>query len=312
MHPRKLESRILQAVNFANRDFNLLEEGDRILVAMSGGKDSYALMWALGRMQASLPQKFDIVAYHLDQGQPGHDVKPLERYMTTLGVPFEIEFQDTYTRVIAMTEPGKIYCAWCSRFRRAILYRAAKRHGCNKVALGHHRDDLVETFLLNAFFSGQLKSMPARLVSDKGREQIIRPLVYVGENDLKELAEHKEFPIMPCSLCGSQDKERKAIKRMLDELSVKHPRIRTSMLAALGNVRKTHLLDKSINPLHRGSEPVAMREGLGVNDDDGESDEDNEDASACDHSHTQSQNHDQGLGDDSDTDTALVQIGVRL
>ena len=250
MHPRKLESRILQAMNLANRDYGLLDSGDRILVAVSGGKDSYGLLWGLLKLQAALPGKFEILAYHLDQGQPGHDTKPIERHLAALGVRFEIEYQDTYTRVVSMTEPGKIYCAWCSRFRRAILYKAAKRNGCNKVALGHHRDDLIETFLLNAFFSGQLKSMPARLVSDHGGEQVIRPLVYVGESELKELAVHKEFPVVPCQLCGSQDKERKAVKRMLEELSVKHPRIRTSMLAALTNVRRTHLLDKSINPLY--------------------------------------------------------------
>ncbi|MBN1962882.1 MAG: tRNA 2-thiocytidine(32) synthetase TtcA [Deltaproteobacteria bacterium] len=249
MHPRKLESRILKAVNLANRDFNLFEAGDRILVAMSGGKDSFALLWAISRLQAALPQKFEIVAYHLDQGQPGHNVKPLEQYLKEFGVPFEIEFQDTYSRVIKMTEPGKVFCAWCSRFRRAILYKAARKHGCNKVALGHHRDDLVETFLLNAFFTGQLKTMPPRLVSDKGAEQVIRPLVYVGEEDLFELVKHKEFPIMPCSLCSSQNKERKAVKQLLTDLSQKYPRIRTSILAALGRIRKTHVLDKTINPL---------------------------------------------------------------
>ena len=253
MHPRKLESRILQSMNLANRDFGLVTEGDRILVAMSGGKDSYGLMWGLMKMRAAMPFDFDLVAYHLDQGQPGHNPKPLEEHMKGLGLPYEIEYQDTYSRVVAMTEPGKVYCAWCSRFRRAIVYKAARRHGCNKVALGHHRDDLIETFLLNAFFSGQIKAMPPRLLSDAGSEQVIRPLVYVGESELVELAQHHAFPVMPCSLCGSQDKERKAIKRLLEELSERYPRLRTSMLAALGNVRRTHLLDKGINPLYAGA-----------------------------------------------------------
>jgi len=263
MHPRKLESRILQNVHKANRDFGLVQGGDRVLVAMSGGKDSYGLLWALQKVQAALPDKFEIFAYHLDQGQPGHDPKPLESHLRELGVPYEIEYQDTYSRVVAMTEPGKVYCAWCSRFRRAIIYKAARRNGCNKVALGHHRDDLIETFLLNAFFSGQLKSMPPRLKSDDGSEQVIRPLVYCAEAELRELAEHKKFAVMPCTLCGSQDKERKAVKRLLEELSAKYPRIRTSMLAALANVRKTHLLDNSINPLFGATLAAALPSSLG-------------------------------------------------
>ncbi len=263
MHPRKLESRILQAVNLANRDYGLIKGGDRILVAMSGGKDSYGLLWALLKLRAAAPDKFEVFPFHLDQGQPGHDTTPIKRYLDELGMPYEIEYQDTYTRVVAMTEPGHVYCAWCSRFRRAILYKAARRNGCNKVALGHHRDDLIETFLLNAFFSGQLKSMPPRLVSDDGSEEVIRPLAYVSENELVELAQHKQFPIMPCQLCGSQDKERKAVKRLLEELTVKYPRIRTSMLAALGNVRKTHLLDKGINPLYGANLPAVLPHSLG-------------------------------------------------
>lgn len=263
MHPRKLESRILQNVNRANRDFGLVTGGDRILVAMSGGKDSYGLLWALQKLRAAAPDKFEIFAYHLDQGQPGHDPKPLEAHLKALGLSFEIEYQDTYSRVVAMTEPGKVYCAWCSRFRRAIIYKAARRNGCNKVALGHHSDDLIETFLLNAFFSGQVKSMPARLKSDDGSEQVIRPLVYCSEAELRELALHQKFAIMPCQLCGSQDKERKAVKRLLEELSAKYPRIRGSMLAALGNVRKTHLLDKSINPLFGAALAAALPSSLG-------------------------------------------------
>jgi tRNA 2-thiocytidine biosynthesis protein TtcA len=263
MHPRKLESRILQAMHRANREFGLIRGGDRILVAMSGGKDSYGLLWGLQQMNAALPDKFELVPYHLDQGQPGHDTTPLKSYLEALGLPFEVEYQDTYTRVVAMTEPGKVYCAWCSRFRRAIIYKAARRNGCNKVALGHHRDDLVETFLLNAFFSGQIKSMPARLQSDDGSEQVIRPLVYVAEKELVELSQHKAFPIMPCQLCGSQDKERKAIKRLLEELTAKYPRLPTSMLAALGNVRKTHLLDKSINPMYGATLTAALPTSLG-------------------------------------------------
>ncbi len=264
MHPRKLESRILQAVNLANRDFNLLAEGDRVLVAMSGGKDSYALMWALQKLRAAAAYDFELVAYHLDQGQPGHNPEPIETYMKGLGVPYEIEYQDTYTRVVEMTEPGKVYCALCSRFRRAIVYKAARRHGCNKVALGHHRDDMLETLMLNLFFSGQLKSMPPKLRSDDGTQILLRPLVYVPETELVMLSEQQKFPILPCRLCGSQDSERKAVKQLLEELSVRYPRLRTSMLAAMGNVRKSHLLDTSLNPLYAREVSPATLEQLPV------------------------------------------------
>ncbi len=258
MHPRRLEARILKSVNLANREFGLLKEGDRVLVALSGGKDSYGLMWALKRLRAAAPYRFDLVAFHLDQGQPGHDTSPIDGYMRSLEVPYEIEYQDTYTRVVEKTEEGKVYCSLCSRFRRAILYRAALRHGCNKVALGHHRDDLVETLLLNLFFSGQLKSMPPRLLADNGHLELIRPLAYVAESELLELSDHHGFPVVPCRLCGSQDGQRKAVKQLLAELTARYPRLPTHMLAALGNVRRTHLLDKSINPLYNGeSVPLA-------------------------------------------------------
>ncbi len=250
MHPRRLEYRILRSFSQANRDFGLVTEGDRILVAMSGGKDSYALMWALMKLKASAEYSFDLVGYHLDQGQPGHDVSPIKGHLEQLGVPFEIEYQDTYTRVVEMTEAGKVYCALCSRFRRAIVYAAANRLGCNKVALGHHRDDMIETLLLNLFHSGQLKSMPPKLRSDDGKQMVIRPLTYVPETELVELAEQQRFPIMPCRLCGSQDSERKAVKELLEQLSARYPRMRQSMLAAMGNVRKTHLLDPKLNPLY--------------------------------------------------------------
>lgn len=253
MHSRRLESRILKATNLANRRFGLLAEGDRILVAMSGGKDSYGLLWALQKLQAATPYKFELVPYHLDQGQPGHDTSPIDGYLRALGVPYEIEKQDTYSRVIEMTEPGKTYCAVCSRFRRAIIYKAARRHDCNKVALGHHREDLLETLLLNMFFEGKMKTMPPHLISDEGNDRVIRPLCLVPESELIELATQKAFPIMPCNLCGSQEKERKAMKRLLEELTLRYPRVKTSMLASLGNVCKTHMLDPVLNPLYTDS-----------------------------------------------------------
>jgi tRNA 2-thiocytidine biosynthesis protein TtcA len=261
MHPTRLHSRISKALNQANRDFGLIGEGDRILVALSGGKDSYGLLWALQRLQAAASFKFDLVCYHLDQGQPGHDPSPLEAHMQRAGLPYEIEYQDTYTRVVEKTQPGKIFCSLCSRFRRAILYKAAVRHTCNKVALGHHRDDLIETLLLNIFFSGQIKAMPARLVSDKGHLEVIRPLCYVPEEELVELAEQQEFVIMPCQLCGSQEAQRKYIKNLLQQLSAHSPHVKGNLLAALGNVLPTHLLDRALNPLFTGDVNAALELG---------------------------------------------------
>lgn len=249
MNVKRTERRILKGIYSANKDFNLIEAGDRILVAVSGGKDSYALLWGLLTIKAKAPFDFDIVAFHLDQGQPGHDTRPIENHFKALGIEYEIEFQNTYSRVIEKTLPGKIYCSLCSRFRRAILYKGATRHGCNKLALGHHRDDLIETLLLNILFSGQIKAMPPRLVADNGDHVLIRPLCYVTEDDLRDLAVLHEFPIIPCNLCGSQEAQRKYIKNLLTELSEHSPHIKGNILNALGNVSLSHLLDKRHNPV---------------------------------------------------------------
>lgn len=246
----------MKAVGRASTDFALIEPGDKLLVAVSGGKDSYAMLWALQRLKAKAPFELDLVAYHLDQGQPGHDVAPIEEHLRETGVPYEIEVQDTYTRVVEKTEPGKIYCSLCSRFRRAILYKAANRHGCNKVALGHHADDLIETVMLNMFFSGQIKAMAPRLISDDGAQQVIRPLAYVPESELIELAELHQYPIVPCKLCGSQEKQRQAIKTMLREMDERYPemRIKPSILASLSNIKPSHLLDSKLNDLYSKAE----------------------------------------------------------
>ncbi len=261
MHAKRLEQRILKAVNLANRNFGLIGDGDRLLVALSGGKDSYGLLWALNHLRSAAVFKFDLVLYHLDQGQPGHDTSPIEAHMQATGLPYEVEYQDTYTRVIEKTEPGKIYCSLCSRFRRAILYKAARRHNCNKVALGHHREDLIETLLLNIFFSGQIKSMPARLQSDSGDEQVIRPLCYVPESEMVELAQLYEFPIVPCRLCGSQEAQRKFIKGMLADLNERFPHLKGNMLASLGNLHTSHLLDNAHNPLFVGDVQAELELG---------------------------------------------------
>jgi tRNA 2-thiocytidine biosynthesis protein TtcA len=250
MHAKRLEQRILRAMIKANRDYRMIDQGDKVLVALSGGKDSYVMLWALMQLKASAEFEFDIVAYHLDQGQPGHNTSPIEEHLKNLGVAYEVEYQDTYTRVVEKTEPGKIYCSLCSRFRRAILYKAALRHGCNKVALGHHKDDIIETLLLNMFYAGQLKGMPPRLWSDKGNQEVIRPLCYIDESDLAALAQLHAYPILPCNLCGSQEAQRKYIKNLLQTLEQNNPHIKGNILHALSNVKPTHLMDKKLQPLY--------------------------------------------------------------
>lgn len=246
MHPKALEGRLMKAVGQANRDFELIEPNDRILVALSGGKDSYGMLWLLQKLRAQAPFDFELVLYHLDQGQPGHDTSPIEAHMVASGLPYEVEYQDTYTRVVQLTQPGKIYCSLCSRFRRAILYKAAIKHNCNKIALGHHRDDLIETLLLNILFAGQIKGMPVKLTSDKKTHQVIRPLAYVPEEELIALSEQEKFHIVPCRLCGSQLKQRHYVKNLLKDLQAHSPHIKGNILNALGNVLPSHLLDKKL------------------------------------------------------------------
>ena len=247
MHPKRLESRVLRAMHQANREFSLIEKGDRVLVALSGGKDSYAMAWGLQAMQRAAPFDLGLVLYHLDQGQPNHDTKPIESFMLSTGLPHEIEYQDTYTRVLELTQPGKIYCSVCSRFRRAILYKAAARHGCNKVAIGHHADDLIETLLLNILYAGQIKAMPPKLRSQAGPEELIRPLVYVPESELIELAQLHEYPVVPCNLCGSQQAQRSFVKGLVKELSERSHHIRGNLLNSLSNVVPSHLMDTRLN-----------------------------------------------------------------
>jgi len=262
MHHKRLESRILKATNQAIRDFSLVKPGDRILMAMSGGKDSYGMLWAFQQIQAAAPFDFELVAYHLDQGQPGHDTAPIETHLKSTGLPYEIEFQDTYTRVVEKTEPGKIYCSLCSRFRRAILYKAATRHGCNKVALGHHRDDLIETLILNIFFAGQIKSMPPRLKSKEGTHELIRPLCYVPEEELLELSNIMHFPVVPCKLCGSIEAQRVFVKNLLKDLSKTQPHLKGNILHAIGNIVPSHMMDKTLHPFFESETQT-----LGVDED---------------------------------------------
>ena len=254
----ELERRLLRDVGRAIGDHGLIESGDRIMVAMSGGKDSYALCVLLEALQKRAPIRFDLVAVHLDQGQPGYDGAPLRDWLAADGVPHKILHENTYAVVTDKIPEGKTYCSLCSRLRRGILYRAAGELGCNKIALGHHRDDALETLLLNLFFGGKLATMPPKLTSDDGRFVVIRPLAYVAEADLAAFAAERRFPILPCKLCGSQDEaQRKQMKALLTELEEKHPNLRATMLAAMGNVNPSHLLDKKLFPSHDGTTVAA-------------------------------------------------------
>ena len=242
----KLEKRLCRQVGEAIVDYNMIEEGDKVMVCMSGGKDSYAMLDILLKMQARAPISFELIAVNLDQKQPGFPADVLPKYLTQLGVKFRIETQDTYSIVKEKVPEGKTMCSLCSRLRRGILYRVAGELGCNKIALGHHRDDILQTFFLNMFFGCKRKSMPPKLVSDGGDHMVIRPLAYVAEKDLVRWAAYRQFPIIPCTLCGSQDGlQRQVVGEMLREWEKKFPGRIENMFAALQNVVPSHLLDHS-------------------------------------------------------------------
>ena len=243
----KLAKRLRRLVGAAIADFGMIEAGDRVMVCLSGGKDSHALLDILLRLREKAPIAFEIVAVNLDQRHPGFPEHVLPEYLRGLGVPFHIEVQDTYSVVKRVIPEGKTMCGLCSRLRRGVLYRVASELGATKIALGHHRDDIMETFFLNLFHGGKLKSMPAKLRSDDGRHVVIRPLAYVEEADLEAYAALREFPIIPCDLCGSQDQlQRKQVKAMLREWERRHPGRLESIFNALGNVAPSHLLDRSL------------------------------------------------------------------
>jgi tRNA 2-thiocytidine biosynthesis protein TtcA len=260
----KLEKRLCREVGRAIVDYNMIEEGDKVMVCVSGGKDSYGLLDVLLKLKARAPIHFDIVAVNLDQKQPGFPEEVLPRYLSDLGVDFHIENQDTYSIVKRVIPEGKTTCGLCSRLRRGILYRVADELGATKVALGHHRDDMLQTFFLNMFFAGKLKSMPPKLVSDDGRHIVIRPLAYVAEKDLVRWAQHREFPIIPCTLCGSQENlQRKQVGEMLREWDRKFPGRVENMFNAMQNVVPSHLLDGTLHDF-KGLKAT------GVADDDGD------------------------------------------
>jgi len=240
----KLSKRLHRLTGQAIIDFNMIEAGDRVMVCMSGGKDSYGLLDILLSLQSRAPITFELIAVNLDQGHPGFPKDTLPNYLRQRGVKFHIETQDTYSIVKRVIPEGKTMCSLCSRLRRGIIYRLASELRATKIALGHHRDDILQTFFLNLFFGGSLKSMPPKLVSDDGRHIVIRPLAYCEESDLQRWAELQEFPIIPCDLCGSQENlQRQQIKRMLQEWDRQTPGRTATMFQALGNVAPSHLLD---------------------------------------------------------------------
>ncbi len=243
----KLKKRLRRQVGEAINDFAMIEEGDKVMVCLSGGKDSYGLLDVLLSLQKRAPIRFEIVAVNLDQKQPDFPAEVLPSYLARIGVPFHIEEQDTYSVVKRVIPDGGTMCSLCSRLRRGVLYRVATELGATKIALGHHRDDILATFFLNLFFGGKLKTMPPKLVSDDGRHVVIRPLAYVRERDLARYAEAMAFPIIPCNLCGSQEHlQRKQVAAMLREWEKQHPGRVETVFNALSNVVTTHLLDRTL------------------------------------------------------------------
>jgi tRNA 2-thiocytidine biosynthesis protein TtcA len=243
----KLHKRLCRQVGQAIGDFNMIEEGDKVMVCLSGGKDSYGLLDILLTLRERAPIHFDIIAVNLDQKQPNFPAHVLPEYLARLGLPFHIETQDTYSIVKRVIPEGKTTCSLCSRLRRGILYRVADELGATKIALGHHRDDILETFFLNMFFGAKIKGMPPKLQSDDGKHIVIRPLAYVKEVDMERYAEVKQFPIIPCDLCGSQENlQRKQIKGMIREWEKKFPGRVENIFSALSTVVPSHLMDRDL------------------------------------------------------------------
>jgi len=245
----KLSKRLHRLVGQAIADFNMIEDGDKVMVCVSGGKDSYALLDILINLRQRAPVKFDLVAVNLDQKQPGFPEHVLPEYLKSRDIPFHIENQDTYSIVKRLVPEGQTMCSLCSRLRRGILYRVAGELGATKIALGHHRDDMLQTLFMNMFFGSRLKGMPPKLVSDDGKNIVIRPLAYVAETDLERWAAHRQFPIIPCTLCGSQENlQRVQMKKMLREWERQYPGRLDNIFTAMGNITLSHLMDRKLYP----------------------------------------------------------------
>lgn len=259
---RRLEKQLYYQIKRTCAQYELLAPGDRIMVAVSGGKDSYTLLHLLARLARQLPFQIELIAVHLDQRQPGYDGQALARWLADSGCRYEILSEDTYSVVTSRLGDAATYCSLCSRLRRGILYTAAERLGCTKIALGHHRDDTLETFLLNLFYTGKMQAMPARYRTDDGRFEVIRPLIETSEASIAAFAAEVGFPIVPCNLCGSQDNlKRDAMTRLLEQLEQDNPNIRNVMLNALRNVRPTHLLDREVERVW-AERPAGVRPAL--------------------------------------------------
>lgn len=243
----KLHKRLRRGVGQAIADFGMIEDGDKVMVCLSGGKDSYTLLDILLNLQQSAPISFSIIAVNLDQKQPGFPAEVLPNYLSSIGVDFKIVTEDTYAIVKEKIPEGKTTCSLCSRLRRGILYRTAKELGATKIALGHHRDDMLETLFLNMFYGGKMKSMPPKLISDNGEHIVIRPLAYCKEKDIEKYAVAKAFPIIPCNLCGSQDGlQRQVVKEMLQDWDKRFPGRIETMFQAMQNIVPSHLADKTL------------------------------------------------------------------
>jgi tRNA 2-thiocytidine biosynthesis protein TtcA len=240
-----LEKKLLHYVGKAIADFNMIEKGDRVMVCLSGGKDSFTLLRLLHLLRVRTNNKFEVFAFTLDQAQPGWDDRRMRAYLDAAGYPYEIERQDTYSIVKEKVPEGKTYCSMCSRLRRGNIYRYAKQHGFTKIALGHHRDDLIQSLLMSILYSGMISSMPPKLLTDDKRHVVIRPLAYCQEKDIIGYAKEREFPIIPCNLCGSQENmTRKRVKKLIEDLARENPKIPSNILHALSNVQLSQLMDR--------------------------------------------------------------------
>lgn len=245
--PSKIEKKLHHYMGKAIADYKMIESGDRVMVCLSGGKDSFALLKILHAMQVRSNSKFEIFAFTLDQSQPGWNDSALRAWLEARKIPYEILRRDTYSVVIDKVPAGKTYCSLCSRLRRGNIYNYAEKHGYNKVALGHHRDDLIESLLMSIFYNGNVASMPPKLLTDNKKNIVIRPMVYCQESDIAEYAEEQQFPIIPCNLCGTQENlARKRIKKLIAELAAENPKIPSNMLHALSSVKPSQLMDKAL------------------------------------------------------------------